>query len=67
MDTFNTCEEENAPLLTLDAWVDLPPALVTLPLDCDTPMPYGVLYAKEPSPDVARFIQILAEHTANAR
>lgn len=67
MDTFNTCEEENAPLLTLDAWADLHPALVTLPLDCDTPMPYGVLYAKEPSPDVARFIQILAEHTANAR
>lgn len=66
MDTFNTCEEENAPLLTLDAWADLHPALVTLPLDCDTPMPYGVLYAKEPSPDVARFIQILAEHTANA-
>lgn len=67
MDTFNACEEENAPLLTLDAWADLHPALVTLPLDCDTPMPYGVLYVKEPSPDVARFIQILAEHTANIR
>lgn len=65
MDTEGTCEEENAPLLTLDAWAGLHPALVTLPLEPASPMPYGVLYAKAPSPEVARFIECLCEATKN--
>ena len=59
MDTFNACEQSGTLLLTLDAWADVHPSLVTLPVDWDYTVPYGILYAKEPADEVARFLQIL--------
>ena len=57
------CELDGIPLLTLDAWSGVHPSLVTLPVDWDYRVPYGLLYAKAPSPGVARFIEILREET----
>lgn len=59
VDTFNACEQSGALLLTLDAWADVHPALVTLPVAWDDRMPYGILYAKTPSAAVAGFVRIL--------
>ena len=52
MDTFNRCEEEGCLLLTLDAWDNIHPSLITLPVDWNYKMPYGLLYQKNPSKQV---------------
>ena len=62
VDTFNSCEQSGTLLLTLDAWADIHPSLVTLPLDWDYSIPYGILYSKTPSNEVAQFVCILQNH-----
>lgn len=66
MDTFNACEMTGALLLTLDIWADVHPSLVTRPVDWDWAVPWGVLYAKRPSPEAARFLAALREKLSAA-
>ena len=66
MDTFNTCEQTGSLLLTLDAWADIHPSLVTLPVKWEYKVPYGILYSKKPSDDVKRFVGIIKDHISNA-
>lgn len=61
VNTFNLCEQTNSLLLTLNAWANIHPSLVTIPVEWDFKVPYGILYAKEPSDTVASFIKILKE------
>ena len=49
LDTFNRCEEEGCLLLTLDAWDSIHSSLITIPVDWDYKMPYGLLNKKNPS------------------
>lgn len=63
MDTFNTCEQTGSLLLTLDAWTCIHPSLVTIPVNWDYKVPYGLLYSKEPSAEVGKFIDIIKENT----
>lgn len=65
METFNTCEQTGALLLTLDAWADIHPFLVTLPVSWDYKVPYGILYSKNPSEDVTEFIKIIKRQFDN--
>lgn len=58
-DTFNACERDGSLLLTLDAWADIHPSLVTLPIDWDGLISYGILYAKNPDDRVRIFIDII--------
>ena len=44
-------------IVTIECWKDVHPALVTLPVDWDHPISYGILYAKEPDADVTHFIE----------
>lgn len=62
MDTFNTCEQTGSLLLTLDAWANIHPSLVTLPIKPEYKVPYGILYSKKPSDEVKRFVEIIKEH-----
>lgn len=64
METFNTCEQSGIPMLTLDAWADVHPSLVTLPLDCGVKVSYGIMYAKKPAPEIRGFLQIIKENFA---
>lgn len=66
MDTFNTCEQTGSLLLTLDAWANIHPSLVTLPVNWEYKVPYGILYSKKPSDDVKQFVGIIKEHISNA-
>lgn len=59
MDTFNTCERTSSLLLTLDTWREVHPSLVTVPVDWNFKIPYGILYAKEPDKDVTEFLKII--------
>ncbi|MDE5749008.1 MAG: LysR family transcriptional regulator [Acetatifactor sp.] len=65
METFNTCERTGVLLLTLDAWADIHPFLITLPVSLDYKIPYGILYAKNPSEDVAEFVKIIKQQFGN--
>lgn len=56
---FNECEQMNYLMETLDIWADIHPSLVTLPMDWEYEIPYGIVYAKKPSKAVKEFIEII--------
>lgn len=56
MDTFNRCQTEGCVLLTNRNWAEVHTMLVTIPVDWHFTVPYGLLYAAEPSDTVRRFI-----------
>lgn len=58
LEVFNRCAQTRQPLMTLDYWADVHPSLVTLPVDWDFTIPYGLLYQLDPIPDVARFVEL---------
>ncbi len=62
IDMFNRCEKSGAVLLTLDGWKDVHPSLVTVPVDWEYTIPYGVLYPRKPSNSVQLFVRALQEH-----
>ena len=66
---FNECEQMNYIMETLDIWADIHPSLITLPMEWDYEMPYGIIYAKKPSRAVTEFIDIIqnAISTKNAK
>jgi len=53
---FNECEQMNYLMETLDIWKDIHPSLITLPMEWNYKMPYGVVYAKKPTSAVQNFI-----------
>lgn len=59
LDVFNRCEESNTVMLTLEAWADIHPSLVTIPCDLDFVVPYGLLYPLHPSKEVNEFLDII--------
>lgn len=63
---FNRCAQTGNVLLILDCWREVHPALVSIPVDWDYSLPYGLLYALEPSKPVARFVEAV-EREANER
>lgn len=60
MEVFNRCAQTQNVMVTLECWKDVHPALVTIPVDWDFPISYGLLYALEPSQDVLDFLPICA-------
>ena len=59
IDVFNLCEQEKILLLTIDAWKDIHPSLVTIPVEWDFSLPYGIIYSLSPSKEVEKFIEII--------
>ena len=57
LETFNTCEVTGSLLLTLDAWSDIHPSLITLPVDWDFSVPYGLLFSKNLTDEAASFLK----------
>ena len=56
---FNECEQMNYLMETLDVWTDIHPSLVTLPMEWEYEIPYGIVYAKRPSKAVTKFIDAI--------
>ena len=56
LETFNTCEVTGSLLLTLDAWADIHPSLITLPVEWDFSVPYGLLFSRNLSDEAASFL-----------
>lgn len=57
VDTFTLCEMNPYVLITQQMYTDIHTNLVSIPLKTDYTLPYGLIYALEPSPAVQKFIQ----------
>lgn len=53
---FNECEQTGCLMETLDIWEDVHPSLVTVPMMWNYKIPYGIVYAKNPSNTVIAFV-----------
>lgn len=62
---FNHCVQSQNIMLTLDCWKDVHPGLVTIPMDWDYPIPYGLLYSLQPTDDIKLFLKIIQKEKFN--
>lgn len=56
---FNRAAETGNLLLSTECWSDIHPGLVTLPVDWNYSIPYGILYSLNPPDDIVKFIDIV--------
>lgn len=56
LSVFNRCAETGNVLLTIECWQDVHPGLVTIPVNWDYSIPYGILYSLNAPDDVKSFI-----------
>ena len=61
MEVFNRCAQTTNAMVTLQCWENVHPGLVTLPMDWDYPIPFGLLYSKQPEPDILKFLDAVSE------
>lgn len=59
VEVFNRCAEDGCVMLSLDAWKDVHPSLISIPLQVDHTIPYGILSALEPSQETIQFLDII--------
>ena len=59
INVFNRCEQENYILSTIECWKDIHPSLITIPVDWEETIPYGLLYSLHPSDAVIQFLEAL--------
>lgn len=57
LSVFNRCAETGNVLLTIECWQDVHPALVSIPVNWDYSIPYGLLYSLNPPDDVKCFVE----------
>lgn len=57
LSVFNRCAETRNVLLTIECWQDVHPGLVSIPVDWDYSIPYGLLYSLDAPEDVHRFAE----------
>jgi len=63
VDTFTLCEVNDYILITQPVYEDIHSNLVTIPLETDYTLPYGLIYAKEPTAAAKKFIHAIREIT----
>ncbi len=56
LDTFTLCEVNPYILITLEIYSDIHTNLITIPLEPEQTMPYGIIYSKNPTPAAQKFI-----------
>lgn len=59
VDVFMLCEVNPYVLITQPVYSDIHPNLVSIPLKTEYTMPYGLMYAKEPSAATQKFIDCI--------
>lgn len=59
MESFNACEEHGYMMEVPDTWAEVHPSIVTLPVEWDYDIPFGIVYAQKPSRIFARFMRII--------
>ena len=61
MDTFALCELNPYILITQPVYSDIHSNLITIPLETDYSLPYGLIYANEPTTAVRKFLRAITE------
>lgn len=56
---FNRIVSSNDFVMSADCWRDVHPLLATLPVDWEFTMPYGLIYARNPSREMLQFIMAI--------
>lgn len=56
LSVFNRCAETGHVLLTIECWKDVRPGLVSIPVNWEYEIPYGILYSLNAPDDVLHFI-----------
>lgn len=64
MSVFNRCAETGKVLLTIECWRDVHPGLVSIPVNWQYSIPYGLLYSREAPEDVRRFVDAVEKLSA---
>ncbi len=59
LDTFTLCELSGSVLITHPVYTDIHSNLVTIPLETDRTLPYGLMYANEPTAATRKFINAI--------
>ncbi len=59
LSVFNRCAETDNVLLTIECWQDVHPALVSISVEWDYSISYGILYALNPPKDVSKLINTI--------
>ena len=57
IEVFNYCEKSGSILSIPECWADIHPSLVMRQVDWDYRIPYGLLYSKEPSRMINKFLE----------
>ena len=65
MSVFNRCAETGNVLLTIECWQDVHPGLVSIPVNWDYEIPYGLLYSLNPPDDVLEFVNTVGKLRGN--
>lgn len=63
LSVFNRCAETGEVLLSLECWSEVHPALVTIPVNWEYSIPYGLLYSPNAPSDVLKFVEKAREIT----
>lgn len=61
LSVFNRCAETGHVLLTIECWQEVHPGLVSIPVDWDYSIPYGLLYSLNAPEDVLRFVRTVEQ------
>lgn len=61
LSVFNRCAETGNVLLTIECWREVHPGLVSIPVNWDYSIPYGLLYSLNAPDDVKRFVDEAAK------
>lgn len=57
MSVFNRCAETGNVLLTIECWQEVHPGLISIPVNWDYSIPYGLLYSIHAPDDVLKFVE----------
>ena len=57
LSVFNRCAETGNVLLTIECWQEVHPGLVSIPVNWDYSIPYGILYSLNAPEDVLQFVK----------
>lgn len=64
LSVFNRCAETGHVLLTIECWQEVHPGLVSIPVNWDYSIPYGLLYSNNAPADVLQFVEAVKKITA---
>lgn len=63
LSVFNRCAETGNILLTIECWQDVHPGVVSIPVNWDYSIPYGLLYSLDAPKDVLQFVEKVKDIT----